>query len=367
MPPESMPDLPGINLLPKSERPDLATRWAAAVSEQELKITAIWEELLGISGIGIDDSFFDLGGHSLLATQVIARMRAADGVAPNLAEFFEHPTVRELAGRADRGSEDQSQTVALLEPSNRPDGRAPLSYAQQSLWLLDRMEGFSPHYNEFGAQRLTGSLDSDRLLLGLRHVMDRHEALRTSFVEFEDEPVQQIHALDELILDHQRLDWENQEETSVETQLANLAAELVDQPFDLTRAPLLRSRLVRLNDREHVLFIVVHHIVFDGWSSRNFFAEMLAAYAQEPLPPLGLQYADYAKWQRNILVGDHQSHLQKFWRDQFSPLPDPLDFPADQSRPSQQTFDGKRHPFQLDAELTSALRDYGKTTGLPSI
>lgn len=339
---------------PRHPRPDLATPYVAPGSPDEQRLTELWGELLGIAEVGANDNFFDLGGHSLLATQLIARLR---DTGLTLATFFDHPTPRALANHLTTLTAEESAA-----PTPRPDpaAPAPLSFAQQSLWLLDRMEGTSAHYNELGAQRIRGPLDPGRLETALRQVIARHPGLRTRFAETDGEAAQYLLAPEAVELDWDVLDWSTRPADEHEGKLTALVAEMNARPFDLGRAPLLRSRLIRLGPAEHVLATVVHHIVFDGWSSRLFVADMLAAYAGTLPPAPTLTYADYAVWQRTWLAGPRLAALQSHWRDQLTPLPPPLDLPTDFPRPPRQDFTGARHPLVLPAQLTSDLREFAR-------
>ncbi|MCF3650813.1 SDR family NAD(P)-dependent oxidoreductase [Synoicihabitans lomoniglobus] len=340
-------------------RPNLPTAFTSPTSATETRLATIWSELLGIEPVGVQDNFFDLGGHSLLATQVIARLRDRTSSPVTLAAFFEHPTIHGLAELID-GNAVESSAPPPLSPRKHPDHTAPLSFAQESLWLLDRMAGGSVHYNEFGAQRIRGPLQPERLAAALRHVASRHEVLRTAFVEQAGNPVQRIMAVEELDWKLPVLDWSDQPDTTRANALTDLAATLVGTPFDLAQPPLLRARLVRHGESDHSLMIVVHHIVFDGWSSRNFFAEMLAAYAEQELPALAVQYADFAHWQRRSMDGPRRATLETFWREQMTPLSAPLALSTDRPRPTRQTFTGRRQAVVIDAELTAAISQLGR-------
>ncbi len=341
------------------DRPDLATPFVAPIEPTEILIAAVWAELLGLREVGIDDNFFDLGGHSLLATQVLARLREHGLGVLNLAQFFEHPTVRALAqGKAAASAPADTPN---LQAGPRNDNLAPLSFAQESLWLLDRMTGSSAHYNEFGAQHLHGPLDPDKLHTALRTVIARHEVLRSRFVEIDGHARQEILPVEEVEVELPLLAWDQPDTASPPAAWEQLAAELVADSFDLRKAPLVRGRLIRLGEKHHLLMMVVHHIVFDGWSSRNFFAELLAAYTGQPLAPLGVQYADFAGWQRQVLVGKHREELEAFWRETFTLLPAALAWPTDRVRPPQQTFGGRYHDFSLGAKLTAQLTEIGRS------
>jgi len=348
-----------------SPRPELATPFAAPATETERGLAAIWEELLGVAPVGAQDDFFELGGHSLLATQVIARLRERGGASLALPAFFAAPTVAALAQMLDTRPGAVSGEPALA-PAPRT-GPLPLSYQQQALWLLDRMDGRSAQMNELGAQTIRGPLDAALLRRSLAEVVRRHEALRTRLVERGGEPVQEIMA--ELEVDLPLTDLSAEAPAVQEASLRRLAADLVAQAFDLARGPLLRAALVRRGAGQHVVLAAVHHIVFDGWSASVFFREMVSIYANRQrgtapeLPPLPVQYADYAVWQRAMLRGSERERLAAFWREQLGGRPAALALPTDHPRPSTQAFRGEKHRVEIDAALTRRLEELGRGLG----
>lgn len=339
-------------------RPSLAVAFRAPEGEAQQRIAAVWEELLGIAGIGADDNFFELGGHSLLATQVVARLRGAGASGLTLASFFEAPTIAQQARLA-----GASEMVATDEPALAPmprDGELPLSFAQQALWVLDRMEGQSAHYNEFGAQRIRGPLDVALLGRALDEMIRRHESLRTRFVARGESVVQEI--VPEFSLE---LPIESLPEDALPARAAALAA----RPFNLAQGPLLRALLVRRGPEEHVLMVVVHHIVFDGWSSSVFFRETIALYdalargAAPELPPLPVQYADFAAWQRRWLQGPRRERAVAFWKEQLGGRLPVLALPTDRPRPKAQSFRGRKLAVELGPDLTAKLEACGRARG----
>ncbi len=338
----------------RGPRPTLATPWRAPADGMEARIAALWAELLGIEAVGADDNFLELGGHSLLATQMLARLRAAGVQGLTLAAFFEAPTVAGLAGRAAVGEDGPP-----LVPADRT-GPLPLSFAQEALWVADRMDGGSAHYNEFGAQRIRGPLDAAVLRRALDELVRRHEILRTRFVERDGVAVQEPGPAFAVELPVEPL---------VEAALPARAAELTAHPFDLGRGPLLRAQLVRLAPDDYVLMVVVHHIVFDGWSSGVFFREVIALHdalargAAPVLPPLAVQYADFAVWQRRWLDAARREQEAAFWRAELAgPLP-VLALPADRPRPRAQGFRGRKLAFVVDAGLKARLEARGREQG----
>jgi amino acid adenylation domain-containing protein len=323
----------------------------------EEAIAGVWEEMLGIQPIGRGDDFFALGGHSLLATQVLARLRERCGVTLGLAAFFEAPTVSGLAREMAARSQTRNGEPALA-PTAR-GGRLPLSHQQEALWLLDRMEGTSAHLNELGGQMICGPLNAGALRDSLREIVRRHEALRTRFPEKAGELAQEIAA--KLDLDLPLIDLTAASAAEQEAGVRRLAAGLVAEPFDLASGPLLRMALVRLGPARHAVLTVVHHIVFDGWSSELFFREMLSIYgalergAPPELPALTVQYADYAAWQREMLRGERRARLERFWQGQLGGALPVLALPADAPRPRGPTFAGKRLAWSIEAPLTRRL------------
>ena len=331
--------------------------------ELEATLAALWSELLGLERIGRHDGFFELGGHSLHALQLASRIRARLGCDVPLADLFEQPT---LAGYARRVAAAGASTLPAIVPASR-DEPLPLSFAQQRLWFLAQLDGRpTASYSMPGGLRLVGALDSAALHAALDRLVARHEALRTCFVSVDGAPVQRIappevgFALDQVDLS---------EDPRAESEVQRLAAEEAAAPFDLERGPLIRGRLVRLAAHEHVLLLTMHHIVSDGWSIAVLLQELCALYAAfvqghaDPLPPLAIQYADYAVWQRRWIAGEALERQLDFWRTHLSGAPARLELPTDRPRPAMQDHAGASLAFELDAELTTALHALSRRHG----
>lgn len=240
----------------------------------ELELVALWEELLGVGPIGVEDDFFALGGNSLLATRLVARLRSGHAVKLTVSSVFEHPTVAGLAGylRGLLSEGRREQPIAAVQRS----GQLPLSLAQRRLWFLEQLSPDSGAYNVPVAMRLHGRVDHAVLARCLDELVARHEPLRTSFAAVDGEPVQRVQRAEPVTLaldDLRRLPASARERR---------ARALVDQeaqtPFDLEVTPLLRVRLVRLDAEEHLLVLTVHHLAIDGWSLPIVFAELDALY-----------------------------------------------------------------------------------------
>jgi acyl carrier protein len=279
-------------------------------------LAQIWAEVLRKEAVGVDDDFFALGGHSLLATRLLARVQNALGVVLPLRAVFEGPTVAELAVRVE---ETRRAGLPVLPPVVRVDRDRPLplSFAQERLWFLDRLEGGSAPYNIPAALRLTGALDATALERALGEIVRRHESLRTVFREVEGGAVQVIAPFAGFALPID--DLSELPPAARGTEVRRRAREDAARPFDLAEGPLFRASLLRVADEEHVLLLCIHHIVSDGWSTSVVFRELGALYAAfargegDPLPPLPVQYADFAVWQREQLQGEVLVRVIGFW------------------------------------------------------
>ncbi|HEX2093814.1 MAG TPA: condensation domain-containing protein, partial [Longimicrobiaceae bacterium] len=321
-------------------------------------------ELLQVERVGVEDDFFALGGHSLLATQVISRVRDAFGVELPLRALFEEPTVAGLARRIEALLGDGVGAAPPIERVGR-EGPLPLSFAQQRLWVVDRLEPGSAAYNMPGALRLRGGLDVAALRGSLDGLVRRHEALRTVFVEQDGAPVQVIHTAAPMALPV--VDLRGVPEA--EQEAGRLCAEEAVRPFDLGRGPLLRSMLVRLGGADHVLLITLHHVVSDGWSMGVLVREISALYAaysqgEEPcLPELAVQYADYAVWQRGWLSGGVLEAQIRFWKEKLAGAPPLLDIPTDRPRAAGRSARAASHRFELPAVVSRELRALSRREG----
>ncbi|HWN45428.1 MAG TPA: amino acid adenylation domain-containing protein, partial [Thermoanaerobaculia bacterium] len=316
-------------------------------------LAGIWTELLGVESPGPEDNFFVCGGHSLMAARLVARVRDLLGTELPLVAVFEAPTLAGLAARIERVPREGLAASPLLVPIPRM-GAIPLSFAQERLWFLDQMEPGSAAYNmPFGA-RLDGELDIAAFGRALTGIMQRHEALRTTFQGGSDgRPVQVIAPATPLALPVIDL-------TGHPGEAQGLLAAEARRPFDLSRGPLLRVLLLRLAPQSHVALVVQHHIVSDGWSIGVFLRELSALYEGSRLPELPVQYADYAVWQRSWLTIDAQL---AWWRERLAGAPQVLELPADRPRPPVRSLHGDELAVRLPAGLVHDLEALGRREG----
>ncbi|GGZ64689.1 hypothetical protein GCM10010371_25440 [Streptomyces subrutilus] len=336
-------------------RPHVAPRTAL-----ERTVAEVWEEVLGEGPIGSGDHFFERGGHSLRATRVISRLRALLGLDIPMQLLFRHPVAGDLArALASLGAATGSDIPAL------PAGPGPLSFGQQRLWLLDRLQPGRPDYNMPGAVRLSGALDTAAALGALEDVVARHEVLRSRIEEGADgSQAARVVPLPAGSFAPVFTDLSELGAAAGDRAL-ELAARDAALPFDLAAAGPLRARLVRVAAREHLLVIVAHHIAFDGWSVGVFWREFFAAYRARtladarPLPEPTVSYREFAAWQRERLDGDALAGTLGYWRERLGGLT-PLDLPTDRPRPPVPSGRGEQLPFVLPAELLTGLRELGR-------
>ncbi|MFJ9891673.1 amino acid adenylation domain-containing protein, partial [Streptomyces sp. NPDC091287] len=347
--------------LPEPET-TLTTTGREPRTPNEHVISALFGETLGLPAAGADDNFFALGGHSLAATRLVSRARAVLGVELAVRDVFEAPTVAGLAERIDTAHAART----ALAPAERP-AAVPLSFAQQRLWFLDRLDGPSPTYNIPFVLRLTGDLDVPALRAALRDVLLRHESLRTVFPQEGGVPRQHVTAAGELpeIL--------TETATTAEALTATLAAAAA-HTFALGTELPLRAELFSTGDDTHVLSVVVHHIASDGWSLPPLVRDLATAYTARregtapAWAPLPVQYADYTLWQRRLLGDDTDadSPLARqlaHWKETLGGLPDELQLPTDRARPSVAGHHGAVLDCELDPELHRALIGVAHSTG----
>ncbi len=331
--------------------------FAAPRSPAEELLAGIWAEVLGLPRVGIHDHFFALGGHSLLATRVVSRIRETFGVEIPMRRLFELPTVAELAQAVAAARLPEGVQVPLA-PVPR-DGNLPLSFAQQRLWVIDRLDPGSPAYNIPWAVRLTGALSAGLLARVFAEVVRRHEALRTTFAERDGKPVQVISPATAVALPVVDLSGLRDRSDRKAREIA-LAEAL--RPFDLQRGPLLRLGLIRLAERDWLLLMTLHHIVSDDWSMSVLLREVGILYAAlsqglpSPLPELPVQYADFAVWQRGWLQGEVLETQLASWKRELAGAPQVLELPTDRPRPPRKTFRGAARPVVLSTALSGAVR-----------
>jgi amino acid adenylation domain-containing protein len=344
--------------LPEPTFESESSRYVPPRTPLEEILVGIWEEVLKVKPIGCRDNFFQLGGHSLLATQVIARLRRTFKIEIAVRSLFDALTVEGLALQVEQALHQQVSVLVPPLVSTERTADPPLSFAQQRLWFLDQLEPGGTTYLIPHALYMRGALDATVLERSLEELVRRHESLRTTFFVRADQPVQVIHPAGRFYLP--LIDLSSLAEDARERVSLQLVRQEAQRPCDLTRGPLLRAFLLRLQDQEHIFLITAHHIISDAWSGELLIRELTELYqafvAGEPSPlsPLPIQYADFALWQRQWLQGAVLEAQLDYWKRQLAGV-EVLELPTDYPRPPIQTFRGASSSVLLPSSLYEAL------------
>ncbi|MEO6193015.1 MAG: amino acid adenylation domain-containing protein [Thermoanaerobaculia bacterium] len=356
---------------PALEEPGPWRGATAPLAPVEELLAGIWEEVLGRGEVGAGDDFFDLGGHSLLIGQVLARVRTAFGAELPMRAAFEARTLGALARRVEEALRVPAAAGVPSRPLLARVSHAeplPLSFAQQRLWFLDRLEPGSPVYNVPVALRLAGPLDPGVLEHCLDEVFRRHEVLRTTFAEGPDgEPRQIVAHFHPAVLP--QVDLAVLPPAAARAEAERQAAREARHPFDLVRGPVARALLLRLGEREHHLLFSFHHIAFDGWSVGVLQRELGALYGAfaagrpSPLAEPAFQYGDFAVWQRRWLSGEALAGQLAYWRERLAGAPAALELPTDRTRPPVQSFRGGTLMLAFPDGLAAGLRGLARGEG----
>ena len=320
----------------------------------EETVARIWADVLGLAHIGTEDDFVELGGDSVLAVQVIASIGDELGLELSIYDFFEGPTVAEIARKLSVATA-AAPAIACEEQALS----APLSSAQLRLWVIYRLEGANPAYNVPLALRLRGDLNQPAFHDALDGVVARHDVLRTTFNETDGVPSQVVHANGRFALTP--VDLRSEPEARRESQLSLQLRDEASAPFDLTAGPLIRGRLIQLAADEHILVVTMHHIISDGWSLSVFIRDLCALYecSQQARPPdlaaLPVRYADYVRWQREWQTQTDVQAQRDYWVAHLRGAPALLELPADRPRPGVQSHQGASLTLSLGTALTAEI------------
>jgi amino acid adenylation domain-containing protein/non-ribosomal peptide synthase protein (TIGR01720 family) len=337
--------------------------YAPPEDDQQKKLAEIWEQILKISNIGIDDHYIALGGHSIAATRIVSAIHKAFNVEIGLKEFFEYPTIRGLSELIRR--KDFTRYAPIEKVPEQP--HYALSHSQKRLWLLDRLEDNFIAYNLSGGflfrARSQAELGNEKKFhpeafrRAFKAVMNRHESLRTTFLTADGEPRQTIRQDTGFEIESVQLSTDNSE------SLKAYAVQQATLPFDLEKGPLLRVQLLELPEDCYLCLIHIHHIISDGWSMGILSRELLELYrgfseGKTPqLPELPIQYRDYAAWHNQLLDDETIREHREYWHQKLSGELPVLDLPADFPRPPVQSYRGALFTLELDETITRGLRE----------
>ncbi|MFF5521419.1 amino acid adenylation domain-containing protein [Streptomyces coeruleorubidus] len=349
-----------------------AEAYVAPDGPLETLIADVWAQILGVERVGAADDFFALGGDSLLTIRVISRLRAAVGTTLSPRALFSAPTVRALAALVTEHAVTghiEAGGGAVVPVPREEAGRAtslPLSFGQQRLWFLNRFDPVGAEYNSPLGLRIPGPVDAAALELALADLTDRHETLRTTFEDVQGEGRQLIHPVGRTV-PLLRTDLSHLTGEEREARLREVLAADGGHVFDLRRGPLLRARLIRLAENEHVLTLCLHHIVTDGRSAGIMVRDLDALYrarlAGMParLPEQVIGFADFAVWQRRRWDTEGTRQLA-YWKERLDGL-EPLSLPTDRPLPPVRSTTGAQVEFKVAPDVAQRLRKLSGTRG----
>ncbi len=334
--------------------------YVAPSSEQEKILVKIWEELLDLERVGVHDNFFEIGGDSLLAIRVVSAIRKKLGVEMPISNLFEFQTVSTLATKL--RTQSNGALLPVIQKATRPQ-RIPLSFSQERLWFIDRLEG-SLQYHIPAVMRLKGDLNMNALEHALSSIVNRHEVLRTVFLEHDGDAYQ-------FVKDYANWALPLVDGVKYENDLSalqQLIQKLINATFDLSKDNMLRAHVIKLSDHEHILLVTLHHIASDGWSRSILVKEVAELYTafeegrETALADLPIQYADFSIWQRNYLTDEVLGKKMAYWQNKLEGI-EPLQMPLDFARPPIQTSRGASAPFTFDKQLSNALAQLSREKG----
>jgi amino acid adenylation domain-containing protein len=336
-------------------------------TEIEELVAQIWREVLKRDRIGVHDNFFDLGGHSLLATRVVARLQSNFHIDLPLRKLFEHPTVAGLAEYIDRLRRSSAGTTIMPIVPVGQNQALPLSFSQRRLWYLQKVDPNLSAYNIPAAFRIRGDLDSPALEQALNEVIARHEILRSCVKEIDGRPLQE--SASDLRIPLPVIDLTDLSTQQAEAEVNRLFHTNARQLYDLSNAPLLRTRVVKLADDDQVLILNFHHMIADGSSLAIFYRELGVFYdaarhkKKASLPPLPIQYVDFAAWQQEWLKSDAFEIQMAYWKHRLADLPTPVELAKDFDRLALLSYRGARLTRRLSEESTAALKSFSRQHG----
>ncbi|MEL7004849.1 MAG: amino acid adenylation domain-containing protein, partial [Bacteroidota bacterium] len=324
------------------------------LTAQEREVKTIWEEILGVNNIGINDNFFEIGGHSLTAMQIIASCHKQFDVQLTIEDIFLNPSVREISEViVNKASSEYIKIEKVTETSYYE-----LSQGQMRIWVLEQYDDSSFAYNMPAVFEVSGNLDIDLLELAFNSLIDKHEVLRTQFEVIEGKPKQVIKDLCDI-------DFKLNSAICTSSELNNLLKEETKKPFDLKKSPLLRAKIFKTEDQQF-LAVNIHHIICDGWSVEILIKDLVSIYnglfdgVKEEFAPESIQYKDFAYWQAENLSSSVSTESKQYWLDQFSSGVPVLNLPTDFVRPSIKRYEGKQATFELGKDLTSKIKSYAR-------
>lgn len=346
-----------LKALPHADSSSISVsqEYIAPVGDVEEKLVKIWEEVLQKEQVGVEDDFFESGGHSLTAMQIISRIHKEMKVKVELRHFFMNPRLRELAKVISTASRNEYSDIVPVPQQEYYE----LSYAQKSIWVLSQFEERKIAYNISSVSMFEGELNISAFERSLEILVNRHESLRTTFIDIDGEPKQKIHPANPDWLGLIYTDLRNH--PNKEEQVSIIRKKEINKPFNLVEGPLLSVKLLRVADNTFMLLFTIHHLICDGWSLNLLVEEVTLLYnscrelATDPLKELRIQYKDYATWEKSRMASMEMEDARKFWLEHFNGGIKPVSLLGSRSASIIRNFKGTSHTFKLDNNLKQGL------------
>jgi len=362
IPLEKMPLTPNGKIdrrrLPEPEEVIIpGSEYVAPTNETEKKLAAIWQEVLAVEKVGINDDFIELGGHSLLVISILSKMHQEFNVELQLRDVFDNPTIKELS----RLIMDAEESIfSSIQPGERKEYYIA-THDQRRMFTLSQYENIGTTYNLAMVSQFNGPFDPQRFEAAFLKLIQRHEVLRTSFRFLDNQLVQVIHDYDTIDFQIHHIDANASSQTGT-SDIKKIINQFI-QPFDLGKAPLLRVGLIKPGKNKHLLLLDIHHIISDGISEIILNNDFVRLYESEELPALKLRYRDYSEWLNCMDRLGKLQQQEEYWLNQFRGESPMLNMPLDFSRPVMQSFEGDVVGFRLGKEMTRQLKQMAKETG----
>jgi amino acid adenylation domain-containing protein len=331
------------------------TEYETPRTKTEEILAKLWSDVLGVDKVGIHDNFFELGGHSLRATAVTSRIYKEFNIELPIKELFKAPTIAEVSKYLAKARPSAYTSIEVTKEKEYYE----VSSAQKRMYVLQQLNLDGTGYNMSAVMIVDGALEKERLRETVFKLAERHEALRTSFESVEDQIVQRIH---KDILFSLEYSEEIGGHANIEEYIEGAARGFI-RPFDLSKAPLLRMKLIKLAKERHLLLFDMHHIISDGTSMSILIKEFVDLYGGKELDKQRIQYKDFSQWQNNYMKSEDMQRQKRYWLEMFSDEVPALDMPLDYIRPAMREFGGGNITLQLGEELTKKLRTITKETG----
>ncbi|UCH97831.1 MAG: AMP-binding protein, partial [Candidatus Aminicenantes bacterium] len=349
-------------------RPELSSPYVPPVNPVQQAMADMWQTFFGIEPIGIEDDFFQLGGDSLKAITILSKMHKELDIKLTIEEFFKQPVIKHLAAYILKEDTIEKSRYIPIEPAEKKEYYR-LSSAQKRLYLVREMAPGNTGYNIPMVLPAARDINKDKLETIFKQLIARHESLRTSFTMVGNEPVQRIHETVDFEIEYYELAAKTREGTrntvgTGQCPVPDLITHFI-RPFDLSRAPLMRSGLVCLPDGSYTWMTDMHHIVSDGISQEVLFGDFIALYNGEELEPLPLQYKDFTGWQNRLFAGGGIKAQEDYWLNLYADAREipRLDLPTDTGRPGVFTFAGDHYGFIFEGEDMVRFRELGTRNG----